>query len=181
MKALMIVSDHMEDVEALGTRALLIRAGISVVTATVDDRATVTTAFGLRFEPDSALEDLFYDDFDALVIPGGRYVGLTIDKDKAIGQAATVFARHDKVVAAICAGPRFLGRAGLLDGKRFTAYPGSENDAPDGTYCPEEKAVTDGNIITARGAGVIYAFAYAITEKLLGKEAAEGLFSNIRH
>jgi 4-methyl-5(b-hydroxyethyl)-thiazole monophosphate biosynthesis len=50
---------------------------------------------------------------------------------------------------------------------------------PKGTYHPKEKAVTDGNIITARSAGAVYEFAYAITSYLLGEHKASELYKSI--
>lgn len=181
MKGLMILNSNCEDVEALGTRALLRRAGFHVDTVTTTESKSIKTAFGLSLEADFLLKDINEKDYQFLVIPGGRYVHETIDYDLKIQEIAIRFASSNRLIAAICAGPRFLGRAGLLDAKNFTAYPGSEKDIPKGFYQPEEKAVTDGNFITARGAGAIYEFSYHIVKKLFSEKEAKALFENIRY
>ena len=83
------------------------------------------------------------------------------------------------MVAAICAGPRFLGQADLLNGRSFTAYRGSEIDMPKGIYLPSYKAIRDHNIVTARGAGAVYEFAFEIVKYLLGEEKAHQLLNSI--
>ncbi len=181
MKGLIVFSDRMEDVEALATRALLVRAGIEVDSATINPSLEVMTAFGLNVNVDKPLKDVKSSDYDFLVIPGGAYVSQVVDKDKIIKKLATSFFDQDKLICAICAGPRFLGQADLLDGKKFTCFPGSEIDMPKGKYLPKKKVVKDGNIITARGAGVVYDFAYEITKTLKGEPAAKELLKRIQY
>jgi 4-methyl-5(b-hydroxyethyl)-thiazole monophosphate biosynthesis len=179
MKGLLVLSHHVEDGEALTTRALLKRAGLQVTTITYEKTPEITTAFGLTVKVDYLAKDINVQDFDFVVIPGGRYVGMIIDQEHNIKDLVKSFAKQNKVIAAICAGPRFLGQAGLLDGKHFTAYSGSEKDMPKGYYHPEKKALRDGNIITARGAGAVYEFVYEIVTHLLGETQAKALLTNI--
>lgn len=181
MKGLLVLSHDIEDVEALATRALLKRAGLDVVTVTFEETLDIKTSFGLRVKADHYAFDAHLEDYDFVIIPGGRYVAQVIDQDQHIQPLVRFFHEQKKLVAAICAGPRFLGRAGLLDGKNFTAFPGSEKDMPKGHYQPDRKVLTDGNIITARGAGVVYAFAYEIVQYLLGPDKADALLDNIQH
>jgi 4-methyl-5(b-hydroxyethyl)-thiazole monophosphate biosynthesis len=88
---------------------------------------------------------------------------------------------HDlkKPIAAICAGPRFLGRANLLNGIHYTAYPGSEKDIPNGIYEPDKKSLRDGLFITARGAGCVYEFSKEIMTYLLGQDASDYVLKQI--
>ncbi|MFH0767919.1 MAG: DJ-1/PfpI family protein, partial [Bacillota bacterium] len=140
MKGLLILSHHVEDGEALTTRALLIRAGLEVVTITFESTTDIITAFGLKVKADYFAKDVNFSEYDFLVIPGGGYVAKIIEKDVHIKELAKFFYKQNKMVAAICAGPRFLGQAGLLDGRSFTAYRGSEIDMPKGIYLPSYKA-----------------------------------------
>lgn len=179
MKGLIVLSNNMEDVEALGTRALLRRAGLDVVGITFEKSLDITTAFGLHIKADQFGKDTHYDDYAFVVIPGGKYVAMTINADTEIQNIVKYFYQKEKLVAAICAGPRFLGRAGLLNGRTYTAFTGSEIDMPKGIYKPTLKAVRDQRIITARGAGAIYEFAYEIVNYLLGEDKAKGLLENI--
>ena len=79
-----------------------------------------------------------------------------------------------KYVAAICAAPSILGHMSLLEGKRATCYPGFEKELL-GAEIVADAVVTDGKIITARGAGVANQFAFALAEALCGKDAADEL------
>jgi 4-methyl-5(b-hydroxyethyl)-thiazole monophosphate biosynthesis len=179
VKGLLVISHGMEDGEALATRALLRRAQLDVVTITYENTLEIETAFGLKVKADYFATDVYLNDYEFVVIPGGGYVSKVVDQDTNIKELVKYFDKQDKLVAAICAGPRFLGQAGLLDGKSFTAYHGSEKDMPKGIYLPKEKAVRDHHIITARGAGAIYEFSYEIVKYLLGEEKAEALLKNI--
>lgn len=181
MKGLLILSNLVEDIEAIGTRDLLKRAGLDITTATYEESLTITTSYGLEICVDEFAQNLKTEDFDFLIIPGGPYVGKTVDDDQDIKELAKTFHKQNKLIAAICAGPRFLGQAGLLDGKNYTAFRGSAKDAPKGTYHPDKKAMRDGQIITARGAGAVYEFAYEITAHLLSQEKAEEVRERIMY
>jgi len=179
MKGLLVLSHHVEDGEALTTRALLRRAGLDVVTVTFENTLDIETAFGLQVKADFFGHEVHLNEYDFVVIPGGRYVAEVVDKDLHIKELVRYFDQNQKLVAAICAGPRFLGQAGLLNGRQFTAFTGSEKDIPKGIYLPKLKAVRDKNIITARGAGAVYEFSYEIISYLLGEEKAKALLSSI--
>lgn len=180
MKGLLLLSDNVEDVEALATRALLIRSGFTITTASLNQTKQITTAFGLSFEADELYDHLDISSYDLLIIPGGKYVANTID-NSSIPMIAKTFYDQDKVIAAICAGPRFLGKAGLLNGLQYTAFPGSENDSPKGIYLPDYKAHTDGKVITAKGAGTVYDFVYQIIQYFQSKEHADQLLKSIHN
>jgi 4-methyl-5(b-hydroxyethyl)-thiazole monophosphate biosynthesis len=179
MRGLIIFSNDMEDVEALATRALLIRSGYQIDSVTFNETKDVKTAFGLDILADYLSNDIEIDKYDFLIIPGGKYVHLTIENDKHVKSLAKTFNAKNKLICAICAGPRFLGQAKLLEGVEYTAYTGSEIDMPKGIYHPNKKVVTDGLFITARGAGVVYDFVYEIIRYFSGKEEAEKLLKNI--
>lgn len=180
-KVLLVLSHDVEDIEALGTRALLVRSGIEVVTATFQKNLLIETAFGIHVEVDRHVSDLDLNEFDMLVIPGGKYVAETIDLHDKMQVLAKTFYDQGKVIAAICAGPRFLGRAQLLKSKRYTAYPGSEIDIKDGIYEKNQKAITDLPFITAKGAGCVYEFATEIITHLKGHEHASAILKQIQY
>jgi len=178
-KGLLILSHDIEDGEALFTRALLVRAGIEMCSITFENTKDIQTAFGLLVKADKFAHEVQLSDYDFVVIPGGKYVHKTIGSDVDIKETVKSFYQENKLVAAICAGPRFLGQAGLLDDVNFTAFKGSEVDMPKGIYHPELKALRDGHIITARGAGAVYEFVYEIVSYLLGEEKAKALLNQI--
>ena len=189
MNALFLYSHNMEDVESVGTRGLLKRAGFNVHTATFEDSLTIETKFGQTLSAQLYAREINVADYDVLIIPGGPYVKGILDsdnevkndlEDKIVGLVKR-FNHESKMIAAICAGPRFLGRAGLLDGITYTAFTGSDKDAPRGHYDPSIKAMRKGHIITGRGAGVIYEFAYEIVKAFKGEDAADALLEAILH
>lgn len=179
MKGLIIFSHGMEDVEAVATKALLIRAGVTMSAITFEETKEIKTAYNQIIKADYFFNEIAVEDYDFLVIPGGPYVSKVIEEDVKIKELAILFNQNNKLVAAICAGPRFLGRAGLLDDKKFTCYTGCEVDMPKGEYLPKFKAITDGNIITARGAGAVYDFVYEIVKYVYDNQSAENLLKNI--
>ncbi len=79
-----------------------------------------------------------------------------------------------KLVAAICAGPIVLAKAGVIKGKQVTSYPGFENELKDGIYV-EKPVVRDKNIITSRGPALAVDFAIEIIKYLAGEEKAQKL------
>lgn len=179
MKGLLIVHNDNEDMEVVGTRDLLVRAGFDMTMATFGDTLDILLAYGTRIKIDSFVRGINRKDYDFVVIPGGKFVKKNVDDDHEIKDLVTEFYNEGKLVAAICAGPRFLGQAGLLDNKRFTAFTGAQADMPKGYYHPDEKVVTDKNIITSRGAGTVPAFAYEITKYLKGDNYAKALLDSI--
>lgn len=179
MRGLIVFSNDMEDVEALATRALLVRAGYQIDSVTFQPSKDIRTAFGLQVKTDYLENEIDIKNYDFLIIPGGKYVAKVVDQDINIKALAKHFNQENKIVTAICAGPRFLGQAGLLDEVKFTAYTGSEIDMPKGKYLPNKKAVEDNLFITARGAGAVYEFVYAIVKHFSGEKKANQLLESI--
>lgn len=179
MKLLMVVSDDNEDIESLGTAALLTRAGFDVYKGTFQTIPTIKAAYGTQFQADGPIPTDITP-FAGLIIPGGKYVKATVDKDTDIKALATRFKAANKYLLALCAGPRFLMQADLIDGK-FTCFPGAEIDQKRGTYITDQKAVVDGHLITARSAGAVYDFVFAIIETLQGTQALEAFQKNIAY
>lgn len=178
MNVLLYLANQCEDVEALATRALLVRSGLEVKTLCEPKNKRIKTAFGLDVMCDYNLDEVAIEDYAMLVIPGGKYVAQTIDTDTVLPVVIEQFDKAQKPIAAICAGPRFLGRAGLLKEEHYTAFPGSEQDI-EGVYHKDVKVMTDGRFITARSAGAVYEFALAIVTYLQGEAQADWLRENI--
>lgn len=178
MKVLIIYADGFEDVEALATRDVLVRAKIDVIDAKInEDNEIVTSSHNLSIKGFKSLNNIDVNDFDAVILPGGsRGVNNLLKSDKGISLLKE-FANKDKLVCAICAAPMVLNKAGLLKEKRFTCYPGCEKGL-DGIYTGEEVVVLD-KIITARSMLYSIPFGLAIIEKLLGKEVRDTIYRQI--
>ena len=159
-----------EELEAITITDLLIRAGINVVTAGLDNKI-VTASRGTKLVPDKQLDDVLEDDFDMIVLPGGLPGADHLNNDKRIQTIVKRLATNNKYTAAICAAPRVLATAGLLEGKHATSFPGALDQFPVNNLSYEEKAVVvDGYIITSRGPGTAMDFTLTLIELLSGKE-----------
>lgn len=174
-KACVIVADGSEEVEALTPVDYLRRAGVEVTLAGIRG-FQVKGARGITVMANVVLESVSDTLFDALIIPGGMPGAANI---AASATAVAMIKRHyaeGKIVAAICAGPAVVlqGACGLLDGKRFTAFPGVEGQVPRGIFVAD-RVVRDGTIITSRGPGTAGEFSVAIIEQLLGRQAAQSV------
>ncbi len=159
-----------EELEAVTIIDLLVRAGIEVITAGLEP-GPVTASRGVVILPQMDLDQALERDYDMLVLPGGLPGATNLDADPRIHILLHKMADDEKYIAAICAAPRVLGNAGLLDGKQATSYPGhvDKMDLPGVTYV-ENPVVQDGKVVTSRGPGTAMDFALALIEILVGKE-----------
>jgi protein deglycase len=173
-RVLCLLIDGFEEIETVTPVDLLRRAGVEVVIAALQGK-TATGRGGIRLEADAMLTDLDASSFDLLFIPGGPGVG-GLRKDGRANALARQFADAGKPVAAICAAPLVLMDAGLLEGRRFTAYHSVRPELGGGL---DERVVVDGDIITSRGAGTALDFALALIVKLCGQAAADEVAEEI--
>ena len=169
-KVLIPLAQGCEELEAITVIDLLRRAGIEVITAGLDDRP-VTASRGVRITPDTTLETVLEDAFDLVVLPGGLPGADHLDNDPRIKALLVQQVQSDKKVAAICAAPKVLASAGLLENKRTTAYPGTlENLYLPHTEVSSINLLVDGNVTTSRGPGTAMDFALNLIEQLVGKD-----------
>ncbi|MFX0105906.1 MAG: DJ-1/PfpI family protein [Candidatus Hodarchaeota archaeon] len=168
-KILMFVGDFVEDYEAMVPFQILTMVGHTVHAVCPDKKAgdTVRTAVhdfigdqtyaefpGHNFTLNATFDEIKAEDYDALVIPGGRapeYLRL----NERIIEITKHFADTNKPIAAVCHGPQILAAAGVLNDKNCLPYPaagpecviaGAKLVAPNETF---SNAVTDGNLVTA--------------------------------
>ncbi len=175
MKVCMILTNGFEEMEALGTYALLRRGGLEVdVYSLRGERAE--GRFGLTccaLKPFAEFKD---EGYSAVILPGGpQYKEL--EADPGVQQILRDFDDTDRFLCAICAGPTILGRAGYLKGKKYTCFT-AMNENFGGTYTGKY-AETDGKIITGKSAAATMEFAFAILETLLGQETADKVKKDI--
>lgn len=175
MKILMVITDGFEDIEAIGTLAILRRANLDVTVAAIDN----TKALG-RYNVDVHslvnLSTIEYKDYDALIIPGGPEYQKE-EKDQRFLDMVSYFVKNNKLVAAICAAPTILGHLGLLKGKKYTCFT-SMNEDFGGTYI-DDYAIKDGNLITGRSAASVLPFSFMIIEAVKGKQLADAVKKSI--
>ena len=178
-KVLIFFANGTEEVEALTPLDYLRRAGADVTLVGVGGEYPVGS-HNIAVKADVSLDALDAGvDFDMLVIPGGMPGTNFIEASEKAQALITRAVKEGKFIGAICAAPKILGARGILKGKTATCYPGFEKFLA-GAEISENKAVRDGNIITAAGAGAANEFALCLISALYGKELAEKIGTSVR-
>lgn len=167
MRAVIILAEGFEEIEAFTVIDILRRAGVEVTLASLSS-SVVESSRKVRTMADKRLAEINGDDYDALILPGGPgYKNLA--NSQAVLDLIKDFDKKKKVVAAICAAPSVLAKAGVLETRIAAIYPGMENQVPKPR---DAKVVVDGNIVTAKSPGAAMDFALKLAEILAGKAAA---------
>ncbi len=172
-KALVFLAPGFEEIEALTVVDILRRCGVEVTTVGLTS-GIVEGAHGVKVVPDTNINEVKAEDFDAIICPGGSPGYENLRKSEKVLQLVREAAGAGKLVAAICGAPSVLADAGVLRGKKCTIYPGLEEELKRGGGKPKGKlVVTDGNFITSMGPGTALAFAFELAKRLAGKKKAE--------
>ena len=165
-KVFVFLAEGFEEIEALTPVDMLRRGGAEVVTVGLPGRL-VTGAHGIAVQADCTAEGFSLpEDAAMVVLPGGMPGTLNLGKSETVQKALREAAERGLYIGAICAAPAVLEEAGLLEGKRYTAFPGKLEKATGAAV------EVDGRMITARSAGVALAFSGALLKALLGEEVA---------
>jgi len=176
-KALILLADGFEEVEALTPIDYLRRAGVEVTASAIGNSLTVKGRWtGLKVTADTTLAEIAKQGtggWDAIILPGGIPGAENLAASKETGALLKSMAAESKLICAICASPAVvLSPLGLLKSKKFTCYPEMEKKVKDGEWS-DKRVVVDGNVITSRGAGTAGEFAIAIIKKLIDEPTAK--------
>ena len=166
-KILMLVGDYVEDYEVMVPFQTLLAVGHQVDAVCPDKSAgeqvrtavhdfegdqTYSEKRGHNFTLNATFDEVKAEDYDALVIPGGRapeYIRLNVN----VLEMVQHFGDENKPIAAICHGAQVLAAAGVIEGVECSAYPAGGPDVTraGGKYMdiPVDKAHVDGNLVTA--------------------------------
>lgn len=166
-KLLLLAGDYVEDYEimvpfqalqAVGHEVHAVcpgkKAGEQLLTAIHDFEGAQTYSEkpGHRFTLNASFDTIRAQDYDALVIPGGRAPEY-LRTMAGVLPLVQHFAQADKPIAAICHGAQLLAAAGVIRGRRVSAYPAcaAEVELAGASYAqiPVDQAVTDGLLVTA--------------------------------
>jgi 4-methyl-5(b-hydroxyethyl)-thiazole monophosphate biosynthesis len=158
-----------EELEAAAPIDLLRRAGAEVIVASLAETRWVTGRNGLRWEADQTLTEALQRTYDCVFLPGGPGVR-HLRADSRLAPLLQEQSRRGDWIAAICAAPAVLMDAGLLDGRRFTAHFSVASELPD--LLPGERTVTDGRLLTGRGAGTAIDFGLLLVAQLFSPAKA---------
>jgi len=171
-KAVVLLADGFETVEALTAIDVLRRAGVKSRLVSIMGTAHVISAQQVQVTADKTLDTLDAGVVDCIVIPGGMPGVKRLMADGRVASLlAEALADPAKTVGAICAGPMVLAENGLLEGRRATVFPGCEDPFPEGCLTDED-IVVDGNLVTARAMSCSLPFAIELVKVLAGPEAA---------
>ena len=157
MRALIVSADHFEDSELLVPFYRLEEEGLEVDVASIA-RGKIHGKHGYEVVVNKAMRDVSADDYDLLVLPGGK-APATLRKEQSALEIAQDFMRRNKPVAAICHGPQILITAGVMQGRRATCYHSvAEELQQSGALYEDRDVVVDDNLVTSRQPADLPAF-----------------------
>ena len=170
--AMVFLVDGFEEMEAIAPIDLMRRAGIEVTVAALGANREVTGRSGISMNADRSLASVTKRDFDCLVLPGGR-----LAEDERVLARVREQVASGRLVGAICAAPTVLARAGVLNGRSYTAHFSVAEMRPD--LIADRAVVADDGIVTSRGAGTATEFALALITRLTGETRAREVAESI--
>lgn len=159
----LMLAEGFEETEAIATLDVIRRAGIKIQTVGIGEDYFVTGSHNLCVKVDITIDKIEKEIMDGIIIPGGMPGTLNLQKSEKVTELIKYCNENKKLIAAICAAPMILGELGILKDRNVTCFPGYD-DSLDGANVSDDYIVADGNIITARGAGVSIRFGGAIVD-----------------
>jgi 4-methyl-5(b-hydroxyethyl)-thiazole monophosphate biosynthesis len=163
------LAEGFEELEAVTVIDLLRRAQLEVDVAGLE-AGPVRGSRGTVIVPDITVNEAIGRDYDMVVLPGGLPGATNLDGDPRVHELLKRAADAGKFTAAICAAPKVLAHAGLLEGRRATSFPGTLEEAGGGAQLEHTAVVRDGTVITSRGPGTAMDFALELVHILAGAE-----------
>jgi len=173
-KAIVVLAEGFEEIEAITPIDVLRRAGVDVTVVGLG-AISIKGAHDIIVNADARLGDI---DFmpDAVVFPGGALGAKNLARSNKLKDLIIAMNTEGRLIAAICASPAILlAPLGILDGKQATCYPSMEEEFSASVQSTDEQVVQDGNVITSKGPGTSAVFALKIAEYLLGAKKAEAV------
>ncbi len=174
-------ADGVEEVEAVATVDALRRAGMEVVTVSINDTPLVTGATNQKLVADSVLSEIDASGAEWIIIPGGDPGATNLHNNAKVNDI--IMAQYDKggKIAAICAAPaQVLAPLGILKGRKATCHPGVAQALKDaGVTYEKQPVVIDGNFVTSEGPGTTFSFAKGIISETYGAEKAAEVISSL--
>jgi 4-methyl-5(b-hydroxyethyl)-thiazole monophosphate biosynthesis len=177
MKVVVPLAEGFEEIEFSAIVDILRRAGIDVAVAGLKE-GIIDGAHGVRVTPDTLINKVSADNFDVIVLPGGNPGFVNLGKSEKVLKLVEEMCDRDKYVTAICGASSVLAKAGVIQGKRATVFPGMEGTLTGAQY-REERVVVDGKVITSQGPGTAMEFATKLVEVLAGKGKAQEITKEV--
>jgi 4-methyl-5(b-hydroxyethyl)-thiazole monophosphate biosynthesis len=175
-KALVPLAEGFEEIEAVTIIDIMRRGGVEVHSAYLDGEfATdlVLGANGITVQADIPLKSVIVDDYDIIVLPGGWGGTNRLAEDSDAQRLLKEFKESGRWVAAMCAAPYALHKAGVLS-EKYTCYPSVEEQiVPDARV--DEMVVVSDRVITSQGPATAICFAIEIIRAIVGEESANAV------
>lgn len=184
-RAAVFFADGFEDIEAISPVDYLRRAGVDVTTvavpsATMKDSKIVTSSHNVSMIMDTTLDEYLAEVAknlpDCVVCPGGSVGAENLSESSELLAHLEKCFNSGKIVAALCASPAVvLGKTKVLDGRKWTCYPGMQTEGNE-FYLDRyvnKVFITDGNVVTGRGPGASEEFSMELVRILVGEETAK--------
>jgi 4-methyl-5(b-hydroxyethyl)-thiazole monophosphate biosynthesis len=172
-RALIPLADGAEEMEAVIVIDTLRRAGWEVVAAGLRP-GPVTASRGVKLLPDADWTDVNPDSFDVLILPGGNGGTTVLSSNSEILRVIRQFAEQGRWVAAVCAGPKVLKAAGILEGRSITSHPSVGEHLREARR-KDDPVVVDGRLVTSQGPGTCFQFALTLVALVDGAERARAI------
>ena len=149
-RAIIITDNGFQDQELFDPKISLESNGFSVSICSTSLGEIKSYNSDKTVEVDSIIDQVQPDDFDILILPGGK-APETLRKNKEVLTFVKEFYNTGKPIAAICHGPLILVSAGLVEGKNMTCYEDAKDELVDaGANYQDKSLVVDGQFITSR-------------------------------
>jgi 4-methyl-5(b-hydroxyethyl)-thiazole monophosphate biosynthesis len=175
-KIAIFMADGFEEIEGLTVVDIVRRAGIDIDMVSIGGRLEVNGSHGIVIKADKIIADINKDDYNMLVLPGGKVGTENLENCEELVDMIGNFYGAGKYIAAICAAPSIFAHRGFLMGRKATSHPAFESHLTEGgatvTHAPVE---IDSGIITGQGMGASIEFALAITGIMAGREKADSI------
>ena len=175
MKAAIICAPGLEECEALITYDLLFRSQIDVKLVGLEKE--ITSSHNVTLKTDLTIDELDYENYDCLILPGGLPGTNNLEANENVQKLIDYFVSNYKYVAAICAAPSILAHKGLLIDNEFTCFPKAVKELKSNN----KKAHTYNKIITGKGMGATFEFAYEIIKALKDEATAKEVLERIQY
>jgi 4-methyl-5(b-hydroxyethyl)-thiazole monophosphate biosynthesis len=180
-KVAVFLAEGFEEGESLFVIDILRRAGFQCDSVSIKEEM-VKGSHDIVVKADKIINDEIKD-YDMIVLPGGLPGAANLRDDERVIDLVKYFDKApEKFVAAICAAPMVLERAGIIKGRTITSYPGEKYTTllKEANYV-EDIVVIDDHLITSRGPATTLPFAYALVDALGGNSSVlkQGMLYNM--
>lgn len=179
-KAYVFLATGFEAIEAVAPTDILRQGGVDVKFVSVTGNIEVKSNIGITIHADALFEDCGdFADADVLMMPGGMPGAQNLSNHEGLVKAVRRQYERGKLVAGVCAGPWVLGKAGVLNGKTATCYPGFEQYMT-GANITGRLVERDGNVITGNSCMAAMPYGFLLLNILTDK-ATEDLWVGYMH